>query len=671
MRNEFSGTGFGPVVQAQNIECLQISHHPGPMRLLRQLPSTGPLVGRDSDLIQLRRLVEAALEGTGATIVIGGPPWVGKSGLAIAFAHEAAERFPDGQPYVDLRGNSPSPLSAADGLRWVLQSFGIARADLPEEEAHLVAAYRSLLSDRRLLVVLDNIAEPEQIEMFRPPTASSLVLATCRGRPALPVGAAQLQLDPLVEEDAVELLKRAAAIEPDRWYWNSAEALAQLAGGLPGLLMGMAPLIDVAKYTPPGLAEALFDGRIPLAELRVGGASLSESFAASCYRLSDDAMRAFRQLAAFPGDDITDWAVAAVTGSDEETARGLCRQLVAEGLLSEGLTGGRSLLLPMRRLLTGTLLDEVGDSGFRAICDRILHAYITKAESAVRVSLGSCPQDYDADLFEIASRTACVFMKIEEGNMVRLLAEADHSERLGLLMELAVPLTEHLTHHGDEKHRTEAHDIVLDAASDPSTDAEGAFDLLLELYWFYRRLSRRRDAEDCLIRAQGVAREADDDGRFARASRMLVDSYEERLAEARRDKDPLQEASVRHALGSALKDVGEPRRAQHTLLEALAYFRDNDHVQDAADVLNGLGALTRDLGQLAESFDFFQAGIRLYEQIDDREGLCLALEGLGCTLDDLGRDAERDAMWKRADELRVEIEAEAEGGTGHSLTGSR
>src|SRR5688500_3153407 len=100
MWNEFSGNAYGPVVQAGHIDRVEVHYQP-PVTYLRQLPPAIPLIGRSADLTELRSLADAAP----AVIVVSGMPWAGKSALAVAFAHELAERYPDGQLYLDFGGN--------------------------------------------------------------------------------------------------------------------------------------------------------------------------------------------------------------------------------------------------------------------------------------------------------------------------------------------------------------------------------------------------------------------------------------------------------------------------------------------------------------------------------------------------------------------------------------
>ncbi|MGH3886814.1 MAG: NB-ARC domain-containing protein, partial [Pseudonocardiaceae bacterium] len=194
-------------------------------RVARVVPAQLPadvdrFTGRAQELADLDRLLagsamQADAAGRESTAVmisaVSGTAGVGKTALALRWAHRVRGEYPDGQLYVNLRGYDPDqPMSAGDVLAGFLRALGLAGQEIPLEVDERAAAYRSLLNGRRVLVVLDNAATVEQVRPLLPGSASCLVVVTSRDSLAGLVarhGARRLDLDPLPPEDAVALLR--------------------------------------------------------------------------------------------------------------------------------------------------------------------------------------------------------------------------------------------------------------------------------------------------------------------------------------------------------------------------------------------------------------------------------------------------------------------------------
>ena len=180
----------------------------------RQLPAgVAHFAGRTAQLAELRAWMQAAGSSDEAVrvLVIGGTAGAGKTALAVHWAHQSAAEFPDGQLYVNLRGFDPSgtPVAAADALRWFLGAFGVTEEQIPDSVDAQAALYRSVLADKRVLVILDNARDAGQVRPLLPGSPSCLVLVTSRARlPGLAAteGARLLPLDVLTGTEARELL---------------------------------------------------------------------------------------------------------------------------------------------------------------------------------------------------------------------------------------------------------------------------------------------------------------------------------------------------------------------------------------------------------------------------------------------------------------------------------
>jgi DNA-binding SARP family transcriptional activator len=291
----------------------------------RELPGTVPhFRGRACELAALTRLLDHSHAGTPGTVLISliaGTPGVGKTALAVQWAHQIADRFPGGQLYVDLRGCDPGqPVPASEALAGFLRSLGVPVADIPATGAQRAAWYRSLLAARRMLVVLDNAASEEQVRPLLPGVRNCAVVITSRN--ALPGlvardGARQLTLDLLPPGDAAGLLRallgRRADAEPGAVMELAAQcARLPLALRLAAQLAAARPATSLAQ-----LAVDLSDLGRRLDLLDAGGdprTSVRAVFSWSYRQLDAPAARGFRLLGLHPGPDMDIPAAAALTG---------------------------------------------------------------------------------------------------------------------------------------------------------------------------------------------------------------------------------------------------------------------------------------------------------------------------------------------------------------------
>jgi len=198
----------------------------------RQLPgSVWQFVGRDSELAALTALLEPAGTTPAALVIsaIGGTAGVGKTALAIHWAHQVAGQFPDGQLYVNLRGYDPDePMPAADALAGFLRALGVPGQDIPAETSERAARFRSLLAGQRMLLVLDNAGQVEQVRPLLPGSPGCMTVVTSRDALAGLVardGAVRLDLDLLPLAEAIGLLRALIGSRVDGDP-DSADALA-------------------------------------------------------------------------------------------------------------------------------------------------------------------------------------------------------------------------------------------------------------------------------------------------------------------------------------------------------------------------------------------------------------------------------------------------------------
>ncbi|MFF1608825.1 ATP-binding protein [Amycolatopsis sp. NPDC058278] len=304
-----------------------------------QLPAApGRFVGRRAQLSALDAVSEKADRLSIATV--HGPPGVGKTTLALYWAHREVDRFPDGQLFADLRGHSghQSPASPAEILEDFLISLGLTPADVPSTEEKRAALFRTMTHDRRILVVLDNAVSSDQVRPLLPGAAGSTVLVTSRVTLTglvVRAGAAQLALAPFPADDSLRLLQEIVGSrvndEP-----AAAQAVLDRCGHLPLAVAVAAERIAAHPIRLSELAEDLAEERQRLAALASDeDADVRAVFSWSYRALPTAAARMFRMLGLHPGKDISVPAAAALADIPVDKAAQLLHALATCHLVEE------------------------------------------------------------------------------------------------------------------------------------------------------------------------------------------------------------------------------------------------------------------------------------------------------------------------------------------------
>jgi len=366
----------------------------------RQLPpAIVSFAGRTAELSQLDRWLEQAFRsGSAGTVmisVIGGMAGVGKSTLALCWAHRVAHQFPDGQLYVNLRGydSGGHPARTADVIRGFLDALDVAPEEAPVDLDAQVALYRSLLADRRMLILADNARDAAQVRPLLPAAPHSMVLVTSRGLLddlAATDGAEVLPLGLLPESEAAELLSArlgadAIAAEP-----AAAAQLINLCGRLPLALAIAAARAAVSGWPVPAITAEIADAGPRLGGLRSfdagdAGVGVRAVFSWSYQQLSGAAARMFRLLAVHPGPEIAVRAAASLAGLPAPETLGLLRQMADVGLIAE-VAPGRYALHDLVRAYAGQRAELDSTAGERlAAAQRMTGYYTRAAQTAARM----------------------------------------------------------------------------------------------------------------------------------------------------------------------------------------------------------------------------------------------------------------------------------------------
>lgn len=296
--------------------------------LLYTLPAVSRLVGRESELRWLASEAEA-----GGVVVLSGAPGIGKTALAVTAAHQLSQRFPEGCLAIDLRGTEDQPMSPHTALKRLLTWLGVPGDRIPAAEGDRASLYRTLLRDRRVLVVLDDALDDDQVEPLLGDSGHSLVVVTSR-RTLPKVPARRMSLDVLSTPAAVDLVTSIVGEDVVRDDPGGVADLVSLCGRLPLALRIAGNRLAAWKVPISHLVFQLHDERLRLDTLSAGDLALRSAFEVSFRRLSPPARCVFRRLALLPGEDFGEGlAVAAAGLSRNEVTRAL-DELVETSLLA-------------------------------------------------------------------------------------------------------------------------------------------------------------------------------------------------------------------------------------------------------------------------------------------------------------------------------------------------
>ena len=641
-----------------------------------QLPAdVTAFTGRADALAELDRLLvgtnaktdAAGATGGGSTAVVisavSGTAGVGKTALALRWAHRVRGRFPDGQLYVNLRGYDPGqPLSAGDALAGFLRALGVTGAEIPLEVDERAASYRSLLDGRRILVVLDNASSVEQVRPLLPGTPSVVVVVTSRDSLVGLVardGARRLDLDLLPPEDAVVLLEaligERVAAEPG--------AAATLAGHCARLPLALRVAAELAATRPTTtltrLVDELADEQRRLELLDADGdprTAVCAVFSWSFHHLPADGARVFRLLGLHPGPDLDPYAAAALTHTSLDHAHHLL-DVLARGHLVHPAAPGRYGMHDLLRAYATQLVTSMDtDQDRRVALTRLFDHYLATAAAAMdtlvpaeqhrrpRVPPPGTPTPPVAD--PIAARAWL------DAERVTLTAVCAHTAAHGWpehTTSLASTLARYLDVGG---HYPDAVAIQTHArhAAHCNGDRAGEASALDNLGLVHRWQGRYPQAAQHHQQALGLFRESGDrageasalgnlgfvywqQGRYPQA----VEHHELALAVFRGIGDRSGEARALTSLGFVQRRQGHYRQAVEHHQQGLALFRESGDRTGESYTLASLGLVLSRTGHYEQAFEHHQQSLVLFRESGDRAGEAYALGNLGIVYWQQGR----------------------------------
>ncbi|MGW0671212.1 BTAD domain-containing putative transcriptional regulator [Streptomyces sp. NPDC002746] len=562
-----------------------------------QVPSgIADFTGRRTHLDTLHYLLSAAPDSTSTNTVVlatlGGTGGIGKTTLAVRAAHQLSAQFPDGQLYVNLRGAREAPLNSFEVVGRFLRDLGVAPAAVPLTMEERVALYRTVAADRRLLIVLDDARDAEQVRPLVPGRGSCCVLITSRNSLSDLAGAAHMNVDCLSPRDAQTLFERIVGSGRIAAETGATGEVLAACAGLPlAIRIAASRLVSRPNWTIRHLADRLADQAHRLDELQVGDLAVRVSFRVSYAALSTHghsaAARAFRLLGLVTGSSIERSAAAALMDAPPEEADAALEALVDAHLL-ESPEPGRYRLHDLLRVYAGEIVEEEEPSPSRQQAVRRLLEWYLHSTLAAAAALAPQRRRVDPGPWH-------------QSNLPHEFATYDQaldwceSERANLI-----------------------------AASRQAADL-GFHDIAWKLPGTLQRLFNIRKYWSDWVSTHELA---------VRSAQTLA--------------DPFGESWIRSNLGLAHLELGQYDRALSLLQEALRIRRRiQDRSGEGATVGSIALAYARQ-GRHAEAVDYYQQSVAIHAELGDRYNESIELNNLGDTFRSLGSFHDAIACANRA-----------------------
>jgi DNA-binding SARP family transcriptional activator/tetratricopeptide (TPR) repeat protein len=664
---------------------IQVATRAGPVPA--QLPAdVRGFTGRTGHLAELDNLLSAGDPQTSVVLsALSGTAGVGKTALAVHWAHQVKDRFPDGQLYVNLRGFDPtgSPVTPAEALRGFLEAFEVPAYRMPKSVDAQAALYRSLLVGRRMLVILDNARDAEQVRPLLPGSPTCLAVVTSRRQLSgliVTEGAQPVMVDLPGAAEARQMLvhrlgaARIAAEPP------AVDEIVERCARLPLALAVVAA--RAAAY--PGFPLATFAIELRQARSRLdalaGGdpaMDVRAVFSWSYHCLTGGAARLFRLLGLHPGPDVGTVAAASLAGLPLGRARVLLTELARAHLVVEP-TPGRFTFHDLLRAYAADLAEAVDEEAERhAALLRVLDHYLHTAHTADHMI-----NPHRDPIALPPLRPGAMVARLDDPEQARawlateqtvLLAAIRQAADAGLhthAWHLAWVLTDFFDRCG---HRDVWTVLCLTSARTAGTpDVPGgparAYNHRI-LGHAYFRLDQFDDAFAHLRHALDLFAELGDDAGQAHSHlglawlfgrqadyRQALHHATQALQQARVSGHRGRQANALNAVGWYHAQLGDHRQALHYCEQALTMFVELGDRYAEADTRDSIGYARHHLGHHHQAITYYQQAIKLYAELGDRYNHANTVIRLGDTYDAVGDGRAARAHWRGALDILTELD---------------
>ncbi|MGW7415049.1 helix-turn-helix domain-containing protein [Streptomyces sp. NPDC054863] len=637
----------------------------------RQLPAPpAPFVGRRHDLERL----DATLRSGSGTVVlsaIAGAGGVGKSWLALHWAHRNADRFPDGQLFVDLRGFSPDggPMDPSVAVRGFLDALGVEPSRIPVAPHAQAALFRSLVADKRMLLVLDNAADTAQVIPLLPGGDTCTVAVTSRNRLSGLItghGAHHLAVGTLTDTEARGLLTaRLGAVRIDAES-AAVDELVRLCGGFPLALS----IIAGRAHTHPQLSLADLAGELRDSALDVlddadPAASLPAVLSLSHHALSDEEAEVFGLLAIAPGPDVSLPAAKSLSGLSLSRTRTVLRRLEQASLISQDAVG-RSRMHDLIRQYADTAHRTAGATR-QAALRRVLDFYTRTAYAAERLLdphrdpieldppvSGSHPQTL-ADI-----PAAMKWFDTEHRNLLAAQQTAVTHASHRTAWQLAWTLNTFHYRRGHRHDQLAVWQIAVDSAGQlPDPGAQILTHRLLGRAHVV--LGHHQEAIGALHQALSLSEQHHDRALQAHAHYTLASIWPDdrrALDHARRALDlyrgfdrPIWEANALNAVGWFAARLGDHATARENCRAALTLFQRHRDLGGQAQTLDSLGYIDHHSDHHQDAVQHYSQALSLYRDLGNTYETADTLDRLGHAHAAPGHHDQALAVWREARDL--------------------
>ena len=632
--------------------------------------------GRRTELAALNRLTGETEKASAAVTItaVGGTAGVGKTALALHWAHQAAGRFIDGQLYLDLRGFDPrgEAMTPATALRRLLDGLGVPPPQIPSDVDSQAALYRSTLNGRQMLILLDNARSSAQVRPLLPGTPGTVVVITSRNKLTGLIAADCAQpitLDPLTHADARGLLSRRLGAERVAAEPDAVTDIIELCAGLPLALAVIAAHAAVRPRAPlRSLAEQLRTAPSRLGALSSDDPAIDvRSIFSWSYRgLTRGAARLFRLLSLHPGDGIGEYAAASLAGLAADRAGPLLQELVEAGLLMEDV-GGRYRFHDLLRAYAHELaLDHDSATQRQAAGHRLVDHYLRTAHGAgwflnpARDQIALPPRPPGVSVVDLADRRSATDWFAGSESALLAIIRSPGADFDTYRWRLVWSLQTYLNRRGHWHEWRQASEVAVAAAArsaDPLAAAYAHHTLAQALV----RLRRFDDAHRHLQHALDQYVRAGDQISQAQVHKSLSHLGEERgtlefaLTHAQHSLSLFRAAGHRAGQARAFNAVGwyqtllgHHEEALTACRQALPLLQELDDQSGEADTLDSIGHACLQLGDHDRAIDHLERACRLYRAIGDRYQESAALDHLGGAYAAHGDLEAAHATWRRS-----------------------
>ncbi|WP_051173773.1 ATP-binding protein [Amycolatopsis orientalis] len=613
IRNVHTGPVTGNLVQTGAINGDVHVHSQAPTPVPRQLPPVSTyFAGRAEEMAAITEAVDRAGEQQAAVTALAGIGGVGKTTLALQWAHHYLDRFPDGQLFVDLHGFAPAgePTPAAMVVRGFLDALGVEATRMPVGTDAQLGLYRSLVAGRRMLIILDNAADADQVTPLLPGSASCVVLVTSRHRlPGLVTahGARVLSVGCLSAAQSRQLLSarlgsRRVDDEP-----GAVHTLVKCSGGIPlALSIVAARAADHPHFLLRDLATEVRDEATRLSALNDGdrAANLPAVISWSYRRLSAEQLRTFVFICCAPGVDISFRAAAELADLPDGQLRTTLRTLERLSLLEQPVPGRWQIHDLLRLHASENAVQAIGPevgNDLAAATWRLLGYYLSSSTAAGE-SLNSA-KSAPSDTRSATRASAVAWFDAEYPNLV---ASVKMTSLFGA-DAYAINLTNHLYHYFDLRKMVHewltTHSVALACARRiPNRNSEGM--LLNSIGRIYQYLHQWETAADYAEKSISICRELGEQQGLA--------------------------ASLSN-LGLAHQNMDRHHDAARCHREALAVFRATGDRHGEASTLNNLALSHQDLNEWGDAAILHRQAADLARKLNLPHHEGTALDNLGLT----------------------------------------